>query len=82
MSPSIVPGFNPNAPYIPVSSSAVIRATNGPCFRVLSSMMAMIAATPIPLSEPKVVPLALTHSPSMYVLIGSFSKSCSVSLFF
>ena len=62
------------APYMPVSSSAVIRPSMGPCFKVLSSITAMIAATPIPLSAPNVVFLALTHSLSIQVSMGSVSK--------
>ena len=62
------------APYMPVSSSAVMRASTGPCFSSLSSMTAIMAATPMPLSEPSVVPRAFTQSPSMYVSMGSVSK--------
>ena len=39
-------------------------------------------ATPMPLSAPKVVPLAFSHSPSISVSIGSVRKSCFTSLFF
>ena len=78
ISPFTVPGFNPNAPNIPVSSSLVMRASNGPCFRSLASSTAMMAATPSPLSAPRVVPFAFTQSPSIYVSMGSFSKSFSM----
>ena len=39
----------------------------------------MMDATPMPSSDPNVVPLAFTHSPSTYVSMGSFSKSCVLS---
>ena len=76
ISPSSSPSGRAFAPIIDVSSSAVMRALSGPCFMFLSSMMAMIAATPIPSSAPRVVLLAYTQSPSMRVSIGSFMKSC------
>ena len=52
-------------PYMQVSSSTVSRASSGPCFRVSSSITAITVATPIPSSEPRVVPLAFTQSPSI-----------------
>ena len=39
-------------------------------------------ATPMPLSAPRVVPSAVTQSPSTLSLMGSFSKSCLVAAFF
>ncbi len=85
---SVFPCRNPpssaNAPYIPVSSSTVKSASNGGCTTFLSAKIAIAVATPIPLSAPSVVPLAVTHSPfsSMYASMGSFSKSKTLSLFF
>ena len=46
------------------------------------SKTAIIAATPKPLSAPKVVPLARTQSPSTYISMPWVSKSKTVSLFF
>ena len=82
MSPFRVSAARWFTPYIQVSSSAVISASSGPCFRSLLSNTAIIAATPIPSSLPSVVPLAFTHSPSMYVSIGSVSKLCLLSSVF
>ena len=82
MSPLSSPSGRPLAPNIPVSSSAVISPSTGPCFRSLASMTAMMAATPSPLSEPRVVPLAFTQSPSIYVSMGSVTKLCVLSLLF
>ena len=66
-------------PNIPVSSSRVIIASMTPCFSVLSSMIPMIAATPIPSSAPKVVLFAYTQPSSICVSIGSVSKLCLLS---
>ena len=79
MSPSNSPSGKSLAPNIPVSSSAVMRPSIGPCFKFLSSMTAKMAATPIPLSAPRVVFFAFTHSPSIQVSIGSVSKLCLLS---
>src|SRR6056300_854 len=49
---------------------------------VFEESTAIIKATPIPLSEPNVVPCAFTQSPSTTILIPSLSKSKMVSLFF
>ena len=76
ISPCSWPSGSSLAPNMPVSSSRVMRASMGPCFKVLSSMMAMIEATPRPLSAPSVVPLAFTHSPSIHGSMGSVSKLC------
>ena len=65
ISPSSSPAGRSLAPYIPVSSSAVISASMGPCFRSVDSITAIIAATPRPSSAPRVVPFAFTQSPSM-----------------
>ena len=46
------------------------------------SKMLIIAATPNPLSAPKVVPFAFTQSPSAYISIPCVSKSKSTSLVF
>ncbi len=40
----------------------------------LLSITAIAAATPTPLSEPRVVPSAFSQSPSLTTLIGSVSK--------
>ena len=61
-------------PNIPVSSSRVISASTAPCFRLLSSMTAMMAATPTPSSAPSVVLSAYTHPSTIWVVIGSVSK--------
>ena len=53
------------APYMPVSSSRVMSASTGPCFRSALSITPMMAATPMPSSEPSVVPRACTHPSSM-----------------
>ena len=74
ISPFKNPGFNPNAPVIPVSSSIVKIASIGPCSMSLASRIASDVATPIPLSAPSVVPVAFTHPPSICGLIGSVSK--------
>ena len=79
MSPMSSPSGRSLAPYIPVSSSAVMRASTGPCCMSLASMTAMMAATPMPLSAPSVVFLAFTQSPSIHVSIGSVSKLCVLS---
>ncbi len=76
MSPCSSPSGRSLAPYMPVSSSAVMSASMGPCLRLLSSMTAMMAATPSPLSAPRVVPRAFTHSPSIHGSMGSVSKLC------
>ena len=52
------------------------------CEIVSLSSMAIIVATPNPLSAPKVVPLARTQSPSTYMAMPWVSKSNTVSLFF
>ena len=70
------------APVIPVSSSIVNSASRAGCSISLLSKIAIILATPKPLSAPSVVPLAFTQSPSTYILIPLVSKSKSVSLFF
>mmetsp|Transcript_3206 Transcript_3206/g.11193 ORF Transcript_3206/g.11193 Transcript_3206/m.11193 type:complete len:220 (+) Transcript_3206:998-1657(+) len=76
-----------SAPPIVVSSSAVKRASIWPClnsgFRA-ASKTASAAATPIPLSAPRVVPLARIHqSSSLFfssqTLMGSVLKLMGVS---
>ena len=47
------------APVSPVSSSIVNSSSSGPCTSSLDSRIASMVATPIPLSEPSVVPVAL-----------------------
>ena len=74
MSPFNVSAERWLTPYMHVSSSAVMRASRGPCLMSVLSMTAMMAATPIPSSLPSVVPFAFTQSPSMYVSMGSVSK--------
>ena len=82
--PFSTPPSRANAPYIPVSSSTVKSASKGGCTTSLSARIAIAVATPIPLSAPRVVPLAVTHSPfsSTYASMGSFSKSNTLSEFF
>ena len=82
MSPCRNPPFNPKAPVMPVSSSMVNRASMAGWGMSLESKMAKMAATPIPLSAPSVVPSARTQSPSTYILMPCVSKSKSVSAFF
>ncbi len=54
----------------------------GPCLMSSDARMASWAATPMPSSAPSVVPLAYTQPSFIKVSMGSFSKSCSLSLFF
>mmetsp|Transcript_49587 Transcript_49587/g.124685 ORF Transcript_49587/g.124685 Transcript_49587/m.124685 type:complete len:226 (+) Transcript_49587:642-1319(+) len=70
-----------SAPPMVVSSSTVKRHSSGPCFASGSRSSASIAAQPMPSSAPSVVPVAFNHSPSIRQLIGSLSKSKTVSLF-
>ena len=65
ISPSSTSAFIWFTPYMVVSSSAVMKPSTGPCFKVLSSITAIMVATAIPSSEPRVVPLAFTQSPSI-----------------
>ena len=60
-------GSKPKAPVIPVSSSMVKSASILGCGISVLSKILMIAATPKPLSAPKVVPFALTQSPSINI---------------
>ena len=82
ISPSRIPAFKPKAPVIPVSSSIVNRPSIGPCCRSSDSRTLIAAATPIPLSAPRVVPSAVTQPSSIKGSIGSVSKSNILSLFF
>ena len=52
-------GFNPNAPFIVVSSSTVPKNSICGCSKLLSSKIARDMATAIPLSAPRVVASAL-----------------------
>ena len=70
------------APVRPVSSSIVNSNSSGPWIRSVASMIASMVATPIPLSEPRVVPDAVRYSPSRRGLIVSWVKSWSTSEFF
>ncbi len=63
------------APVSPLSSSMVKSSSRGPCATSSASISASMAATPIPLSAPSVVPCAVSHSPSRSGRIGSFEKS-------
>ena len=72
----------PIAPVIPVSSSIVNKASIAGCLMVFEANTLIIAATPIPLSAPNVVPSARTQSPSTIILIPSVSKLKLVSEFF
>ena len=74
--PLIISPFRAKAPVNPVSSSTVKRHSRGGNSTVLGiSNSAIEAATPIPLSAPRVVPSALSHPSSMYNLSESFIKS-------
>src|SRR5512143_174839 len=73
---------SPPAPVSPVSSSIVNRNSRGPWTRDLSSMMARLVATAMPLSAPRVVPFAIRKLPFRTSSIGSFEKSWTLSLFF
>ena len=53
------------APSIPTSSSTVNTASRGGWGRVSSARIARIIATAMPLSPPREVPSAQTHSPSV-----------------
>ena len=75
-------GSSANAPVSPVSSSTVNSPSIAPSLRSLSLRIARVIATPIPLSAPRVVPLAVSLSPSIVSGMGSFEKSCDTSLFF
>ena len=66
----------------PTSSSTVKRSSSGPWTASFESMSESAAASPMPLSEPSVVPFALSHSPWNSSWIGSFEKSCATSEFF
>ena len=52
------------APSSPCSSDTVKSSSSGPCATSVSSATASAAATPMPLSAPRVVPFATTQSPS------------------
>ncbi len=80
MEPSIIPSPRLLAPVRPVSSSTVKSASRGPCTRSLSISAASEAAMPMPLSAPRVVPSARSHSPSMIVRMGWVLKSKFLSL--
>ena len=58
------PGFSAIAPVRPVSSSTVKRSSRGPWVTSGSVAIAMAIARPMPLSAPRVVPSALSQSPS------------------
>ncbi|MNS57681.1 hypothetical protein D3C72_905770 [compost metagenome] len=77
-----MPPFRFKAPVIPVSSSIVNKASIAGCGISLLSRIAIIVATPSPLSAPSVVPRARTQSPSTYISIPCVSKSKTVSAFF
>ena len=64
-----------------VDSSSLVQSTSiRPLLIDLSKIKAKLAANPIPLSAPKVVPVATTtclpSTVSILGLIGSFKKSC------
>ena len=67
---------------MPVSSSIVKNASNAGWAIVVLERTAMIAATPMPLSAPKVVPFAFTQSASMNISMPCCSKSKTVLAFF
>ena len=82
MSPFSIPPLRPKAPVIPVSSSIVNKASMAGWAISLLSKIAIMVATPRPLSAPSVVPLARTQSPSTYMSIPCLSKSKTVVVFF
>ena len=65
MSPFMNPALIPIAPVRLVSSSRVKTHSNGPCSMSSLSRIASSMAQPMPSSAPSVVPLAVSHSPSM-----------------
>ena len=69
------PSFMLVAPYRPVSSSTVNRHSSSLFLTVSDFSMANAIAMPMPSSAPRVVPSAVSHSPSIFVFIGSFSQS-------
>ncbi|MNR11670.1 hypothetical protein D3C85_1279800 [compost metagenome] len=80
--PDKLEGSNSFAPVIPVSSSIVNKASIAGCTIVEEAKIAIIVATPIPLSAPRVVPFALTQSPSTNISIPCVSKLKLLSPFF
>ena len=64
------PACTPAAPVRPRSSSTVSSTSTGPWATLLSSARASPMATPMPLSAPRVVPSAVTQSPSTFSLMG------------
>ena len=70
------------APVSPVSSSIVNNSSSGPWGKAVSSITASIAATPTPLSEPRVVPAAVRYSPCICGTMASVAKSNATSAFF
>ena len=78
----IHPARNAFAPVSPVSSSTVMRTSRGGWTRSRWERAASAAATPTPLSAPRVVPRARSTSPSFTTFIGSFAKSWTVPSFF
>ena len=82
ISPVKIPPSKPIAPVIPVSSSMVNKASIAGCLISSEDSIAIIVATPKPLSAPNVVPSAVTQSPFICILIPSVSKLKTVSEFF
>src|SRR5271157_3372669 len=76
------PPGNWQAPVRPLSSSIVNTNSSGPWATVSLSMTASAAATPTPSSAPRVVPSALSQSPSTTRRMGSVSKLWTVPSFF
>ena len=70
------------APVSPVSSSMVNSSSSGPCGNAVSPITASIAATPMPLSDPRVVPAAVRYSPCISGTMASVAKSNATSAFF
>ena len=76
------PPGNSAAPVNPLSSSMVKTNSRGPWAMSSLSITASAAETPMPLSEPSVVPSAFSQSPSRTMWMGSVSKLCGVPSFF
>mmetsp|Transcript_31690 Transcript_31690/g.59089 ORF Transcript_31690/g.59089 Transcript_31690/m.59089 type:complete len:266 (+) Transcript_31690:1120-1917(+) len=71
------PGDRPAAPRMSFSSADVNKISIWPALNFGSCKIAIAAATPIPLSAPRVVLSAFNHPSSTYPVIGSTSKLCN-----
>ena len=80
--PCTSPPSSRAAPVSPVSSSIVNSSSSGPCGNAVSPITASMAATPMPLSDPSVVPVAVRYSPCTCGTMASAAKSNAMSAFF